>query len=820
MVLPNGPELASAFLGLAAGATAAPLNPACPDSDFRYFLSDLGAKALLVERNRKTSAVAVAMSMGIPVLELARNTDDPAGTFSIAGTPVGPAKTDGFAGADQIALILHTSGTTARPKMVPLSHRNLVASAGHIVQTLKLSPEDRGLNIMPLFHIHGLVASILSSVAAGASVFCTPGFNVLEFFRWLLEARPTWYTAVPTMHQAVLTQAERNQAILDQTHIRFIRSSSAALPPAVLRRLEQVFRTPVIESYGMTEAAHQMASNPLPPGVRKPGTVGPAAGPEIAIMDVNCRICPTGVAGEIVIRGSNVLTGYANNPEANAAAFTDGWFHTGDQGVLDDDGYLTITGRIKEIINRGGQKFSLREIDDALMESPDVSAAAAFPFTHPTLGEEIAAVVVSRRGAMLTEEEVIRFLHRRLAAYKVPRRILFADDIPKGATGKIQRFELATAFGLTERVGALRASRHQDDRTPTQLEARLKVLWEKALGLTKTVGLDENFSLLGGDSLQAVELLTLVKQELGYSLPQSVLIEHGTVAGMAAFMEKDAVAECVVPIQPKGSLPAFFCVHGADGGVLSMLHLAQHLGNNQPFYGIQCVGLDGKQMPFTRIEDMAAHYISNIRKYQQTGPYFLGGYSMGGVVAYEITQQLKAEGESVALLALIDSYSGPVRRREDLKQRLRRRWAQLRKVRLAELSAYTAQRWANTTSMVNQVLRRVVLKARWQLYDLGGNKTPKVLRPQSVAEVNLMAARAYRMRPCECDAILFKGDLRPYDHPDMHDGWLEFIRGHLETRSTGGYHLEVLNEPHVRVLAAELADCIKQRQSKTPYANQ
>ena len=417
IVMPYGPEVKTTFLGITSCATATPLNPAYREADFHFFLSDLGAKALLVERYSKSPAITAAKSLNIPVLELMWNKEDPAGTFSIAGNPVGPVKTDGFAGAEDTALVLYTSGTTARPKMVPLSQRNLTASAGHIVQTLKLSPEDRCLNVMPLFHIHGLVAGVLSPLAAGGSVFCTPGFNVLEFFRWLSEARPTWYTAVPTMHQAVLTHAERNRAILDQIRLRFIRSSSAALPPAVLRKLEQTFNTPVIESYGMTEAAHQMASNPLPPAVRKPGTVGLAVGTEIAIMDADHGISPAGAAGEVVIRGPNVSAGYLNNPQANAASFTDGWFRTGDQGVLDEDGYLTITGRLKEIISRGGQKISPREIDDALMEHPEVSTAAAFPLAHPTLGEEIAVVLVCKPGSTLTEETVIRFLSSRLAAY-------------------------------------------------------------------------------------------------------------------------------------------------------------------------------------------------------------------------------------------------------------------------------------------------------------------------------------------------------------------------------------------------------------------
>jgi len=801
IVLPNGPELAAAFLGIAAGATAAPLNPSYSEADFAYYLSDTGATALLVQADSTSRAVAVARSLQIPVLELVWSTENPAGTYSISGDAVGPSKDDGYAEADDTALVLHTSGTTSRPKMVHLSQRNVTASAAHIADTLMLSAADRCLNIMPLFHIHGLMAGVLASLAAGGSVLCTGSFNPQAFFSWLVDDKATWYTAVPTLHQAVLRHAERNPAALAQSSLRFIRSSSAPLPRAVLSQLEVTFGTPVIEAYGMTEAAHQIASNPLPPGLRKPGTVGVAAGPHVAIMNASHDFCPSGVVGEIVIRGPNVCAGYANNPEANAACFSDGWFHTGDEGSLDDDGYLTITGRLKEIINRGGQKISPREIDDTLMEHADVAAAAAFPFVHPTLGDEIAAVVVPKTGSMLSEEAVVRFLRGRLAGYKVPRRIVFAEDIPKSPTGKIQRHELARVFGLSDTVEAQRASIYTDNRTLTPLEAKLRMLWQEVLRVEKTaIGLDEHFSMLGGDSLQAVELLTLVEKELGYALPQSVMIQCDTVAGMAAYIERDAASDCVVPIQTRGTRPPFFCVHGADGGVLGMLHLARYLGDDQPFYGIQCVGLDGKQSPLTRIEDMATRYIRDIRKHQPRGPYFLGGYSSGGTVAYEMAQQLIAEGEGVALLALIDAFLVP---QETLVQRLRRHAANLGRMGFAERVSYVLKRYQNATSMLTQQVRYVT--AKWGIQNEQETRTAK-----SVEAINRMAARAYAKYPCVCNAVLFKGRLPAFD-AHMHDGWTSLIRRKLEIRAIPAEHLEVFSEPYVQVLAAELTDCIQQR---------
>jgi acyl-CoA synthetase (AMP-forming)/AMP-acid ligase II len=451
IVLPNGTEMASAFVAIAAGATSAPLNPAYRADEFEFYLSDLKAKALIVERGSTSPALGVAAKLNIPVIEIVRTSTDPAGVFALApvsaGQTAAPAA-GGFAAPDDVALVLHTSGTTSRPKIVPLSQRNICASAGHIRDILQLTPADRGLSIMPLFHIHGLIGSVLSTLCAGGSVYCTPGFNALKFFAWMDEARPTWYTAVPTMHQAILARAANNREIIARHPLRFIRSSSSSLPPQVLSELEQVFNAPVIESYGMTEASHQMTSNPLPPRPRKPGTVGIAAGPEVAIMGEDGKLLGPNQTGEVVIRGPNVTQGYENNPKANAENFVNGWFRTGDQGMLDAEGYLTITGRLKEIINRGGEKISPREVDEVLLDHPAIQQVVTFAMPHPKLGEDVAAAVVLREGKRADEKEIREFAARRLADFKVPRKILILDEIPKGATGKLQRIGLAQKLGL------------------------------------------------------------------------------------------------------------------------------------------------------------------------------------------------------------------------------------------------------------------------------------------------------------------------------------------------------------------------------------
>ncbi len=448
IVLPNGPEMAAAFVALGCGATTAPLNPGYKREEFDFYLSDLNARALVIQQGMESPARHAAAERNIPVIELVPGAT--AGDFTLhpdAALGGAPASA-GLAGPTDIALVLHTSGTTSRPKIVPLSQANVTASAANIAASLALTAEDCCLNIMPLFHIHGLIAATLASLYAGGSVVCTPGFNAFKFFGWFEQARPSWYTAVPTMHQTLLPLAARHAETIKTSRLRFIRSSSASLPAQVMVALEEVFRVPVIEAYGMTEASHQMAANPLPPRARFAGSVGIAAGPEIAIMDTDGNLLPAGALGEVVIRGRNVTAGYENNPKANAEAFVNGWFRTGDQGAIDADGYLRLTGRLKELINRGGEKFSPLEVDAVLMDHPAVAQCLTFAMPHEKLGEDVAAAVVLREGMQASDHELRDFAEIRLANFKVPRKIVFLDEIPKGATGKLQRIGLAQKLGL------------------------------------------------------------------------------------------------------------------------------------------------------------------------------------------------------------------------------------------------------------------------------------------------------------------------------------------------------------------------------------
>lgn len=506
VVVPNGPEMAVAFAAFATGATCAPLNPGYRAHEFEFYLTDLKAKALVVSSAMDSPARDVARRLAVPIVEMAVPHDAPAGVFRLNGAAADGRIGVGSARADDIALVLHTSGTTSRPKIVPLTHANVCNSGHNVAVTLGLTETDRCLNVMPLFHIHGLIAAVVASLAAGATVICTPGLDPDRFFDWMDSLEPTWYTAVPTMHQALLMRVAAHRETVARRPLRFIRSSSAPLPRNVLAEMEEAFATRVIEAYGMTEASHQMTSNPLAPATRKPGSVGVAAGPDVAIMDEAGNLLPEGQIGEVVIRGPNVTSGYENNPTANQSSFTNGWFRTGDQGRFDDEGYLYLTGRLKEIINRGGEKIAPKEVDDVLCQHPGVSQAVAFGVPHPTLGEDVAAAVVLRTGEQVSDEELIAFAAVRLADFKVPRQLLIVDEIPKGPTGKLQRIGLADR--LSDQLARKRELQFVAPASP--IETQVAEVWKELLKLDR-VGVRDTFHGLGGDSLAMAAMISEVE---------------------------------------------------------------------------------------------------------------------------------------------------------------------------------------------------------------------------------------------------------------------------------------------------------------------
>ena len=532
LMLPNGPEMASAILSVASNAACVVVNPAYASDELERYFDALRLEALIIPARIDSPARRVAQARGLRVIELAVPSSAAAGLFTLStkhavkqsGDPIGPGS---------VALFVLTSGTTAVPKIVPLTHANVCTSAYSSVASVALTEADRCLNILPLFHCHGLVATVLAALAAGAGVVCTAGCEVNNFFGWLRDFRVKWYSAVPAMHLAILAQARQHPEQVENCRLRLIRSASAPLPPRVFADLERTLATTVIELYGMTETAGApIGCNPLPPRQRKPGSVGIPVGLDVAIMGDDGGVLPPGQTGQVVIRGASVTLGYDHNPAATRDAFARGWFKTGDLGFFDDDGYLFLVGRSREMINRGGEKITPREVDEVLLEHPAIAEAVTFAVPHKTLGEDVAAAIVLRPNAKATVNDIRQFASKRLVGFKVPRQVLIVKGLPKGATGKVRRVGLAATLGLKN--GAVATQSFIAPRTP--LENELAGIWADVLS-REQVGIHDDFFALGGDSLLAAQVIACIHDRFHLDVGVVSVFEAPTVAEMAQHLE-------------------------------------------------------------------------------------------------------------------------------------------------------------------------------------------------------------------------------------------------------------------------------------------
>ncbi|MGH8679911.1 MAG: AMP-binding protein [Burkholderiales bacterium] len=536
ITMPNGPEMAVCLLGTIACAIAVPLNPSYTRDEFRQYFARIRPKALIVPAGAATLAYEVAAELGLRTIELAADTSAPAGTFTLAGRPAGACADPSWNTGDDTGIILLTSGTTSAQKLVPLKPRHLVAYAQGINVVYGLGPTDRSLLVMPMFHAAGLKSSFLAPLLNGAAVVCLEEFGVSSFFRNMDVFRPTWITAGYAFHKAILEGVDAHRDAVERSRVRFIRSGTGSLDTAVKRGLERAFGAPVIELYSSSETG-AIACSPMPPEQGKAGTVGRAIFNQVAIMGPGDALLPADEEGEIVVRGPSVFEGYLDDPEANNAAFVDGWYRTGDLGRLDPDGFLTITGRTKEVVNRGGEKISPREIEVVMAEHHAVRDVKAFGIPHLSLGEEVVAAVVLRGGMSASEADLKAFAGKRLADFKVPRRIFFRDALPLGASRKL---DVRTLVGECEEI--LKAERARPEPGPARplssTEAVVRDLWRKVLEDDR-VGVDDDFFLRGGDSLKAVELLVSLERAFAIELPVEALYgEAATVAKMAARIDR------------------------------------------------------------------------------------------------------------------------------------------------------------------------------------------------------------------------------------------------------------------------------------------
>lgn len=522
IVMPNGFNIALALLAVSTAAIAVPLNSVYQAAELEAYFLEARVSHVLVQSGGTPAVRAVADKLGLPVISL--HTD---GVTLEAG-----ANCQASAGVahqvplpDDTAMILLTSGSTGRPKKVPLTHRNLCAAAGNVSRSLGLNEHDTCLSMWEQHHIGGLVDLLLAPLISGGSVICAGSFDALRFYDGLATGQPTWFQGVPTTLRELLQMGRTRRHSLEKYPLRFLRSVAAALPPSQMAELEDFFGIPVIQTFGMTEAGPLITTNHLPPELRKPGSAGSPCGPEVVIFNPQGQPLPVDTHGEVAIRGENVFAGYEDDELANSQCFREGWFYTGDIGYFDSDGYLFLRGRVKEMINRGGEKVSPYEVEDVLARHPGVAQVAVFARTHPTLGEDVAAALVLRASHALSEADARMWVSTHLSAFKVPRTILYLDHLPRCPVGKVRRQDLVELANQAEK----QKNRVQPSNALEEVIARL---WASELNLSE-LGVEDDFVAIGGDSLSSVRILTATESLLGIRFSDDALEELTTVRRMA-----------------------------------------------------------------------------------------------------------------------------------------------------------------------------------------------------------------------------------------------------------------------------------------------
>jgi acyl-CoA synthetase (AMP-forming)/AMP-acid ligase II/thioesterase domain-containing protein len=794
-VLPDDAETLCAFLGVCATTGFAPIDSNLADAELASCLKGLRPAALLSPAGVGSSAAAAAKAIGIPILEVRSSVDRGAGLFTLAGVDAPGAPVTAKPEPSSLALLLRTSATTGRAKFVSLTHANLAAMAQASAGALKLSAADRFLNMMPMFHLQGIL-SAFEQLMVGGSVVCAPAFDADRFARWIDEFQPTWYTAGPVLHRTILT-LRREAPEVTWPQLRFVRSVGSALPAALLRELEETLRVPVVEGYGLTEVG-AVTSTPLARHASKPGSAGIRIVPGVEIADESGNLLPALFTGEIVVRGPNVMREYRDDAEATAGAFQNGWFRSGDLGFFDNDGYLHVTGRIKEMINRGGEKILPGEIDKVLIAHPAVADAAAFGFPHPTLGEEVGVAVVPRAGASATASELRQFAALSLAAFQTPRRVFFVNAIPKGPTGKPQRHKVA------EMVRPEGDNTRERPFVPaaTPIERKLAAIWTRVLDTT-SAGMEDDFFALGGDSFAMTLMLAELAAEFG-PLPDSLdFLMNPTLASLAGLVAacnpKGELTEAsyICALQPRGERVPFFCIPGASEDPYYFRYLARRLGKEQPLYVLRGPRAAGERGRHT-VEQTAGNFAQAIRRVQPRGPYALGGHCYGGIVAFEVARQLSAAGERVALLTLFDTPTPGY-------PKVLRRW----RLYCTEALLIVRERRVSTRELTSHARVLARRAERWWQGHLGraAAKARLDFKLVDTGLANEVAGRTYAPGPFPGKAVVFLAGDEQHSTRVLGDarlGWRDFALGGLDVLKVAGTHDSMLAEPHVQHLACQL----------------
>jgi oxalate---CoA ligase len=807
--LPDSAETAVLALACMSVCTAVPVNPRMPVNEFTSALQRLHVDTVIVPADIESNGRRAAQDLKLRTLDVTQDPSDRAGAIRFIGQPSPDALVTQFepewTTAHDVAMVVQTSGTTGQSKIVPLTHQNILSMMLANCQVLALTPQDRCLGLMPLYHIHGLGALLCALLSRG-SVFVSQGFKAADFFLQLRQFGPTWYTAVPTVHQSVLAHADEHKDLVADVarrrQLRFIRSGSAPMPRGVAQQLVKTFNTRYIEACGATECSAYICSNRY--GEERIGSVGkPMPGNIVHVIDEQGLPVGPDVEGELVVQGPGVFGGYEGNPQLNANAFIEGFFRTGDLARTDDDGYVYLTGRLKEQINRAGLKVSPREVDDAIATHPGVLKVATFALPDPVVGEEVACAIVKRAGQeRLSALDLQRFVADQLADYKVPRRVVFVDDIPTNAVGKICRVTLAEQLGLiaqppTTTPTAGQAGPWNEPVSATQIA--IATIWSRVLGRTID-NIDIDFYAAGGDSLQAMDLSLELEHRFSRLVPVAAISSNATIRTLARAIEDDGWRPTpgapVVFQKSATKVPTLFCLPGVGGNVFCYAGVATRLADTRvPIVGLPLPGTDGLEAPLPSVDAIADRYLSHVRLFQPHGPYVIAGYSFGGRVGFEVCRRLIKAGESVRALVLIDT-PGP-----DWPPPLPEfaRW----RLRLLRLIREPASQTIGRLMRLGRRKRRTP-EAILKSLELQ-TASPERQRIQ-VALVNAVEQASADWTPERIDVpIVVLRAARPvWEHCDTRDptmGWTPFSTRPVRVMPIQGSHGTVFNEQHVDSLA-------------------
>jgi oxalate---CoA ligase len=818
LALPNGPEFVAAALAISMRSACAPLDVGLTAEEYRRYLPRIRASAVVCEEGADLPVVDAARELGMRLIRVRPSLSAPAGVFELAGTEGAGDR----AGERQIdaGFVFHTSATTEAPKLVPRSHASACVASRQDTEALQLNAADRFLSLTPLCHGHGMSA-IFTQLICGAGMFCPPRFEAQNFPAWLEEFRPTWFSADPTLQRTILTLARENLAVFRKTPLRFIRSAGAPPNPETVRGLEELLGIPVLDGYAMTEAP-SIARSTL--SRRKPGSAGRSAGTEVAIMDPSGNLLPAEAEGEVVARGPTVMPGYLDNPEANRKAFHDGWFRTGDIGRLDGDGFLFIVGRSKEIINRGGKKIVPQEVDNALAKNPALADAAAFAIPHRTLGEDVAAVVVLRPGATATELDVRKFAAEHLAPYKIPRRVIFVEQIPRTRHGKLKRNLLAESYaGLAAARTTARAAAMEQTRALTEVESKLIDVWRAVLGVEE-IGVDDDFFDLGGDSISVTIMLAQTAERLGIArdqLPEGDFLDQPTIATLAGVVADSAPGtkptsgspHRVVVLRDEGSRMPFFCFATGEIEIYEFRHVSRELGREQPFIGLWPPPTV-QENRLLKFEDIARQSAASIRAMREHGPYIVGGFCKGAALAFETARQLMAEGEEVALLVLFDA-------RTPGYPKIARQWRSYARHLLRSLSG------GEDRITFREILKHIGDACRLKTKKISAKMvrarvSARAKDPREVKGWKSAAKREYVPRAFQAPILNFLAEKVPMSTRVLSDprlGWRDFAKRGFEVRWLPTDHFSMFEKSNAPLLAAELAKAFEAAAAIPEYAN-